>query len=280
MFAIALSLFAAVSWGAGDFVGGIATRRLAVPVVLLFVEGTGVVFVVIGLLVTGDPLPSTQIVLESMAAGIAGMFGLGALYRGLAVGTMSVVAPISACGVALPVVVGLATGDAISAVVAAGLACAFAGIILASLEVTEESPSERRANRTGVLLALVAALGFGTYMTLADKASDASVLWLLLLARCAMLPFVIGIIVYRRLPLPTGRLRWMLFGAGSLDVLATGLYGVATTRGALSVVSVIASLFPVVTVVLARVLLHERLHRLQVAGVALAISGVVLIAAG
>ena len=131
-----------------------------------------------------------------------------------------------------------------------------------------------------MLLALVAALGFGTYMTLADKASDASVLWLLLLARCAMLPFVIGIIVYRRLPLPTGRLRWMLFGAGSLDVLATGLYGVATTRGALSVVSVIASLFPVVTVVLARVLLHERLHRLQVAGVALAISGVVLIAAG
>ncbi len=280
MFAIALSLFAAVSWGAGDFVGGIATKRLAVPVVLLFVEGTGVVFVVIGLLVTGDPLPSTQIVLESMAAGIAGMFGLGALYRGLAVGTMSVVAPISACGVALPVVVGLTTGDAISAVVAAGLACAFAGIVLASLEVTEESPTERRANRTGVLLALVAALGFGTYMTLADKASDASVLWLLLLARCAMLPFVIGITVHRRLPLPTGRLRWMLVGAGSLDVLATGLYGVATTRGALSVVSVIASLFPVVTVVLARVILHERLHRLQVAGVALAISGVVLIAAG
>ncbi len=280
MFAIALSLFAAASWGAGDFIGGIATKRLAVPVVLMFVEGTGVAFVALGLIVTGDPFPSAQIALESMAAGIAGMFGLGALYRALAVGTMSVVAPISACGVALPVIVGLATGDAISAIVAIGLACAFAGIILASLEVTEESAAERRANRQGVLLALVAALGFGTYMVLADKASDVSVLWLLLLARCAMLPVVIGITVHRRLPLPTGRLRLTLLAAGTLDVLATGLYGVATTRGALSIVSVIASLFPVVTVVLARVLLHERLHRLQVAGVALAISGVVLIAAG
>jgi len=278
--AIALSLFAAVSWGSGDFIGGIATKRLAVPVVLLFVEGTGFLFVVVGLLLRGDPFPPTGIALQSMAAGIAGMIGLGALYRALAVGTMSVVAPISACGVALPVVYGLASGDTLSAVVAIGLGCAFAGIVLASLEVTEESVAERRANRQGVLLALLSALGFGTYFVLADRAAQDSVLWLLLLARCGMLPFVIAAVLVRRLEMPRGRMRGVLLAAGTLDVLATGLYGVATTKGELSIVSVVASLFPVVTVLLARAVLHERLHRLQLTGVVLAFTGVALIAAG
>ncbi|HVP01700.1 MAG TPA: DMT family transporter [Solirubrobacteraceae bacterium] len=280
MLAIALSLFAAVSWGSGDFIGGVATKRLQVPVVLLFVEGTGLLFVIAGLLLRQDPFPSTAIALESMAAGVAGMIGLGSLYRALAVGTMSIVAPISACGVALPVVYGLASGDTLSAIVAIGLGCAFAGIVLASLEVTEESASERRANRQGVLLALLAALGFGTYFVLADRAAQESVLWLLLLARCGMLPFVIAAVLIRRMALPGGQLRWVLLAAGTLDVLATGLYGVATTKGQLSIVSVIASLFPVVTVLLARAILHERLHRLQLAGVVLAFTGVALIAAG
>lgn len=280
MFAIALSLLAAASWGGADFIGGIASKRLAVPVVLLFVEATGVFWVVGLLLATGEPFPSTRTVVLSMAAGIAGMFGLGALYRALAVGTMSVVAPISACGVALPVIVGLATGDAVSTIVATGLACAFAGIILASLEVAEESAQERRANRQGVLLALVAAVGFGSYFVLADGASDESVLWLLLLARCAMLPLVVGAVLIRRPPLPQGRTRASLLAAGTFDVAATALYGVATTKGALSIVSVVGSLYPVMTVLLARAVLHERLHRLQAVGVAVAFLGVALIAAG
>ncbi len=281
MFAITLSLLAAASWGGADFIGGIASKRLAVPVVLLFVEGTGTFWVVGLLLITGEPFPSTHAVVLSMAAGIAGMLGLGSLYRALAVGTMSVVAPISACGVALPVIVGLATGDTLSTVVAAGLACAFTGIILASLEVTEESAQERRANRQGVLLALVAAAGFGSYFVLADGAADESVLWLLLLARCAMLPLVAGVVLFRRLPLPEGgRVRGSLVLAGTFDVAATALYGVATTKGALSIVSVVGSLYPVATVLLARAVLHERLHKLQAAGVIVAFAGVALIAAG
>lgn len=250
------------------------------PVVLCLVEGTGLALVALALAITGDPFPSQQAALLSAAAGIAGMFGLGALYRALAVGTMSVVAPISACGVALPVVVGLATGDAVPTVVAIGLASAFGGIVLASLEVAEEPAEERRANRQAVLLALVAAAGFGTYFVLADDAADESVLWLLMLSRSAMLPFVAGAVLYMRARLPAGRMRWALLGAGTLDVAATWLYGVATTKGALSVVSVVGSLFPVVTVVLARVVLSERLHRLQVIGVVLAFTGVALIAAG
>lgn len=280
MFAIALSLLAAASWGGADFIGGIASKRLAVPMVLLFVEGTGVFWVVTLLVITGEPFPSGHTVVLSMAAGIAGMFGLGALYRALAVGTMSVVAPISACGVAIPVIVGLATGDALSTVVAAGLACAFTGIILASLEVTEESAQERRANRQGVLFALVAAVGFGSYFVLADGAADDSVLWLLLLARASMLPLVIGAVLVRRLALPQGRTRPALIVAGSFDVAATALYGVAATKGALSIVSVVGSLYPVATVLLARAVLHERLHRLQAAGVLIAFLGVALIAAG
>jgi len=203
------------------------------------------------------------------------------LYRALAIGTMGVVAPISATGVALPVVVGVATGDRLSLVVSVGLALAVAGVLLASREQHDDA-ERASAGRLSILLALAAATGFGTYFVLADQAADASVLWLLLLARLVVVP-VLAVLVLAggraRAPLRRDDAAGLAV-AGTLDVGATALFALATTRGALSIVAVVGALYPVATVLLARVLLNERLQPAQVAGVAAAFAGVALIVAG
>jgi drug/metabolite transporter (DMT)-like permease len=279
MLAVATALAASCFWGVADFTGGLQSRRVPVPVVLCVVEGTGLVLVALAILVTGDPWPGTRAALLSLGAGVAGTVGLGCFYRALAIGTMSIVAPISATGVALPVIVGIATGDALSPIVSAGLAVTVVGVVLAS---REEPEGERgaTAGRAALGLALASALGFGSYFVLSDAAADASVLWLLVLARILIVP---GLALYawaRRLPVPRGRSALALAVAGTLDVTATGLYGLANTLGALSIVSVVGSLYPVTTVVLARVVLAERIGPVQRIGVVAALGGVALIAAG
>jgi uncharacterized membrane protein len=129
--AVALALAASACWGVADFTAGLKTRRLAVPLVLLVVQGIGCLWVLAVVLASGEPAPDATSAAASVLAGVAGAAALGALYRALAIGTMGVVAPISATGVALPVVVGVATGDRLSLVVSAGLALAVAGVLLA-----------------------------------------------------------------------------------------------------------------------------------------------------
>jgi drug/metabolite transporter (DMT)-like permease len=249
--------------------------------VLLGVEGVGLVLVVVALAVSGESLPPRDAVLYALAAGACGVSALGLFYSALAVGTMSIAAPISASGAALPVLVGVISGDALSALVAAGLAVTMIGVILASLEATvEEEHHPTRRSRLSIALALGAALGFGGYFALSDPAADASVLWLLFFVRILGVPVLTVLLLARRTPLPAGRDRGLVAGAGVLDVSATGLYGVAQTLGALSVVSVVGALYPVTTVLLARGVLGERLRRVQAAGVVLALLGVALIAAG
>jgi drug/metabolite transporter (DMT)-like permease len=228
---------------------------------------------------THEPLPDTRAVVFSLLAGIAGVMGLAGFYRALAIGTMSIVAPISATGVALPVIVGVATGDRLSTVVSAGLVMTVAGVILASREQHEDA-GRAATGRLSIGLALLAAVGFGTYFTLADVAADGSVLWLLLLSRIVVLPAMAAAVLVARPPMPRRGDLVTLAGAGLLDVSATGLYGVATTKGALSTVSVVGALYPVATVLLARMVLSERLRPIQAAGVAAAFAGVALIVAG
>jgi uncharacterized membrane protein len=282
VFAVALALAASACWGVADFTAGLKTRDLPVPLVLLVVQGVGCLWVAGAVIVTAEPFPDPGSAAASVLAGIAGGAALGALYRALAIGTMGVVAPISATGVALPVVVGIATGDRLSVVVSAGLALAVVGVLLASREQPGDAGSAS-AGRQSIALALAAAIGFGAYFVLADVAADASVLWLLLLARLVVVP-VLALVV---LAAPAGRRAAVRRGdaallavAGTLDVTATGLFALATTRGALSIVAVVGALYPVATVLLARVLLHERLQAVQLAGVAAAFAGVALIVAG
>jgi len=280
MLAVLLALAASSSWGLADFLGGLKSRSLPVPLVLLAVEGTGLALVLAVIALTGEPLPAARTVLLSLGAGAAGITALGCFYRALAIGTMGVVAPVSATGVALPVVVGILTGDALSTVVSLGLALTVVGVLLASREEPHGDAARVAASRASIALALVAALGFGAYFVAADVAADDSVLWLLAVSRIVAMPVLVPLALRGA----RGRLRRADLGplllAGTLDVAATGLYGLATREGALSIVAVVGGLYPIVTVLLARVVLGERLQRLQAAGVAAALAGVVLIAAG
>jgi drug/metabolite transporter (DMT)-like permease len=276
---VLLSLAAACCWGVADFIGGLQSKRVAIPVVLAMVEGTGLVLVLLVVAATGEPFPEGRTVLLSLVGGVAGVLALGCFYRALAIGTMSIVAPISATGVALPVIVGVATGDSLSVLVSVGLAVTVAGVILASREVHEE---ERRAaaGRLSVALALLAAIGFGSYFVLSDAAADDSITWFLVLSRVIPVPALIAVAAWRRVPRPPPRSAFALVVGGTLDCGATGLYALANTKGALSIVSVVGSLYPVATVVLARVVLGERIRPIQRVGVVAAIAGVAMIAGG
>ena len=276
---VLLSLAASSCWGIADFVGGLQSKRVAVPVVLALVEGTGLVLVLVVIAVVGEPLPGARAVVLALVGGVGGVLALGCFYRALSIGTMSIVAPISATGVALPVIVGVATGDELSLVVSAGLAVTVVGVILASREAHEDQ-GRAAASRLSIGLALVAALGFGSYFVLSDAAADDSVLWLLALSRAIPVPALLGLARWRGMPMPAARPALLLGAAGTLDCGATGLYAVANTKGALSIVAVVGSLYPVATLVLARMVLGERIRPVQRAGVAAALAGVALIAGG
>jgi drug/metabolite transporter (DMT)-like permease len=279
MTAVLLSLAASCCWGVADFVGGLQSKRVAIAVVLALVEGTGLVLVLVVIAATGEPLPGARAVVLSLVGGVAGVLALGCFYRALSIGTMSIVAPISATGVALPVIVGVATGDDLSALVSAGLALTVVGVVLASREAHED---ERRAaaGRLSIGLALLAAVGFGSYFVMSDAAADDSVWWFLVLSRVIPVPVLIAVAFWRRMAPPAPRIALLLAFAGTLDCGATGLYALANTKGALSIVAVVGSLYPVATVVLARVVLGERIRPVQRVGVATALAGVAMIAGG
>jgi drug/metabolite transporter (DMT)-like permease len=276
---VLISLAASCCWGISDFVGGLQSKRVAVPVVLAVVEGTGLVLVLVVIAVAGEPLPDTRAVVLSLVGGVGGVLALGCFYRALSIGTMSIVAPISATGVALPVVIGIATGDQLSIVVSAGLVVTVVGVILASREAHEDE-GRAAASRLSIALALIAALGFGSYFVLSDAAADDSVLWFLVLSRAVPVPALLAIARRRAMPAPAARPALLLAIAGTLDCGATGLYALANTKGALSIVAVVGSLYPVATVVLARLVLGERIRPVQRVGVAAALAGVALIAGG
>lgn len=280
MTAVLLSLAAACCWGCADFLGGLQSKRVAVPVVLAVVESVGLAGVLTLIVITGEPFPDGRAVVLSMVAGSAGVLALGLFYRALAIGTMSIVAPISATGVTLPVVVGIATGDHLTVIVSAGLAVTFVGVILASRETGVEDEDRSSGHRLSVVLALCAAVGFGLYFVLADSAADESVLWLLALARFVTVPALLAIAWSRAMPGPDRRASRALVLTGVLDCGATGLYALASTHGALSIVSVVGSVYPVTTVILARFVLGERLQAWQRAGVVAAFAGIAMVAGG
>jgi uncharacterized membrane protein len=278
--AVAISLLASVSWGSTDFLAGLASRRAAVPVVLLGVQGLGLTLALAFSLLTAEPLPDAGILARAAVAGVLGTTGLGCFFYALSLGKMGVVAPITACGAAIPAIVGVAGGDPFSGLLGAGLAVAITGIVLVSLEAEhEEQAHHTRAGGRAIAFAALAAVGFGGYYVAFDPVADVSVPWGLVVARTPGVLVLGALVLALGLRVPGGRERRLVAGAGVLDVSATALYGIALTQGSLSVVSVVGSLFPLTTVVLARVVLKERLRRVQVAGVALALTGVALIAA-
>ena len=276
MTAIALALGASLCWGTGDFLGGLGARRLSTLTVLATSAFAGLLAVAAFVAIRGDAPPPGESIALAASAGLAGALGLGALYRGMAVGAMAVVAPISASAAAIPVVVGLAVGERPSALQLAGMAVVLAGVALAS---REPGVSERRI-AAGVPLALLAACGFGLYFVLIDPASDDGAAWAVLIARSAATLAAATAALIRRAGLPGPADLPLLVTVGVFDAGANAMLAVALTKGLVGLVAVLSSLYPVVTVLLARAVLGERVASAQQLGVVLALGGVAAIAVG
>ena len=252
---------------------------MAVVAVVLCQSAVGLLLTVLIVAARAEPMPDGDEMLLAAVSAIAGITGLSAFYRGMAIGTMSVVAPISSTAAVIPITVGIATGDRPSAVQTAGLVLAFVGVVLASREPAGHS-EERRAVK-GVGFALIAAVGFGTFFVLMDSASDTDPYWAIMVNRITGVTLLVAVfLALRPKPLPVRADIPVLIAIGVLDTGANGLFAVASTQGLVSVVATLASLYPVVTILLARYFLHERLAPSQQAGVAAALVGVAAISAG
>jgi drug/metabolite transporter (DMT)-like permease len=269
-----LAIVSAAFYGAADFIGGLASRRAhtSAVVVISGLAGLTVLAAIIPLM--PPSVPTGRDMFWGGIAGLMGGCGLGLLYRALAVGTMSVIAPTTAvCGVSIPVVAGIVLGERPSPITGAGMALALVAIVLVSQENRQGAGSSR-----GIGLALLSGVAIGLfYLALAETSPEAG-LWPLLASRAASVTlFTAAALVAGhglRLEAPLTR---MVIGCGILDMIANALYLVASRGGPLSVVVTLVSLYPASTVILARVVLGERLSAWQVAGVICALAAVVLI---
>jgi drug/metabolite transporter (DMT)-like permease len=269
----AAALLASVAWGVADFLGGLKSRTVPVLVVLFLAQVSGVLAIGLVVLIAGNPPPGTSI----LWAALAGLFvtvGLAAFYRGMAAGSISIVAPIAAVGAVVPVVFGIATGDEVSNPQLLGFALALSGVALASFE--RELGEVRLA--AGVPWAIAAVIGFGGYYVPMHAASEQDFLWAALVLRTTVgvLAFAAWLAVRPPLSTARGHLGAIVM-IGILDTAGNTLFAAASSLGEVSVVSVLATLYPVTTVALAALVLSERFRRLQLVGVLFAMIGVVLI---
>ena len=300
MIAIGLALGAALSWGVSDFIGGLETRRVPVLLLLLLSQAIALVPVCLLAIAIGLPDRAPARLLDAAVAGVLMVATLLAFYKALSIGQMSIVAPITASGVVLPVIVGIASGNRPAPIQFVGIVSAILGIVLVSRHPEEH---KRRAARASIVLALVAACGAGSLAVVINHSAPAGVLWTVLVSRVSLIMTVMLIAAVRPRMLHGRRdgraldIRDTLVGppsaarpvweallvlgvVGVLDVAGTAFYAGASRYGQLSIVAVLAEMFPVTTVVLARVVLGERVARIQEAGIIAALTGVALVAAG
>lgn len=280
MLGVGLALVASVAWGIGDFIGGVKTRVMPVLSVLVVSQVVGFLWIASVALIAQKPAPHVQEMGFAAVSAVAGTIGLACFYKAISIGKMSLVVPIAAMAAVVPVVVGIATGDRPSPVQLFGMIVALAGAVLASREPDRDGRGGPRL-AAGVLLAAVSALAWGVFFLAIDAASDGGPVWASLVNRTTSLVLLLLASLVLRPPLRAARPHVpALAVAGTLDVSANLLFAAASTKGLVSLVSVAGSLYPIVTVLLARLVLHERVARIQEAGVVAALGGVVLIAAG
>jgi drug/metabolite transporter (DMT)-like permease len=271
---IAAGVFAALSFGVGDFAGGVAARRAGALIVVAGGHFTGLVALLVGLLVLRPPLPGLGPALVGVAAGVAGAVGLAALYRGMAVGSMGIVTSLSGAGsVAIPLVAGAVLGASITPVQLVGVACTAAAAAAAG------GASRDEVGRRALMLAGAAAIGFGGWYVLLDlAASGGDPLWALVFSRATSATLT-GAAAFGRF----GRSRFpirIVVAAGLCDVAGNVLYVIARDEIPIGLAAALTGLYPIATMILARFVLGEHLPRLGQVGVALALLGIVLISAG
>lgn len=270
-----LAVLASVGWGTTGMLAGRASRSLPPLHVATALEWSGLAMIASVLLVVRPGSGSGGDLAIALAAGVAGALGNVLVYAALAMGAMGLVAPIAAFGAAIPVIAfGVAGGDRPTALAIAGMAAALVGGMTVA-----RAPG--RATRRGLGLAVLAALAYGLYFSLLDLAADGGALWATTTSRAMAAVFltVLVVVLGQRIARGTWRGLVRVMPIGFLDALATLAFALATTRGLVSLVAVIACLYPITTVLLAYLLLGERLGRWQAAGAALAVVGVAMIVA-
>ena len=271
---IAAGVFSALSFGAGDFAGAFASRRAGALIVVAGAHFVGLLALLIGVLVLSPPIPALGPALIGVAAGVAGAIGLAALYRGMSLGSMGVVTSLSGAGsLAIPLLAGAVLGTSVTPVQLAGVGCAAVAAAAAS------GASRDEMGRQALLLAGGAAIGFGTWYVLLDLAArGGDPLWALTFSRATSATlagaFAIGRFDRTRFPVV------IVVAAGLFDVGGNALYVIAREVIPIGLAAALTGLYPIVTMILARFLLGERLPRLGQLGVTFALLGIVLISAG
>jgi len=279
--AVLAALATALSYGFSNFLGGLQSRRSPLAGVVLGSQLAALIAGLPFLLMSGDSPPSRPVLYTALLAGVAQAVGLGAFYRALAIGPLSLVAPVGALGVVLPVAVGLTRGDPAGPLQITGMGAAVVGVALSSYRRDAADAERVSRSATGVALGLLAAAGFGLSFVALARASGEGLLWPANVARAAAVVAVLLVVVCLRPKLRIGAEAVPVVAlAGGLNALAIILYMFATTQGLLSVVSAVAFLYPSVTVVLGLVILKERLAGAQKVGVATTLIAVVLVSSG
>jgi drug/metabolite transporter (DMT)-like permease len=278
--AVALALASSLVYGLSDFLGGLKSRSTPLLGVLLVSQGAALALLAAFVLARGEGLPAGEYLGWAAAAGVAEAVGVAALYRGLAVGVMSVVAPVASTAPVVPIVAGIALGELPGAIQWAGIALAVTGIVIAA-SVSPGEGSTREAVRSGLVFGLLSALGFGAFYVALDAASEGDIPWALVIARLIAVALFVAAFAATRL---TAAVRAadlpVLAAIGVLIIVADTLYAASSTKGVLGVVAVLSTLYPVVTIALARVFLGEKLERVQQIGIAIVLGGVIAISAG
>jgi drug/metabolite transporter (DMT)-like permease len=279
LLAAAAGLLAAAFWGAGDFGGGIAAKRLPVFLALLGATLTGLVGALALAIVLGEPVPAPTDAAWAAAAAVFGAVGLAGLYRALADGQMGIVAPITGVlAAAIPVLVGIATAGLPTPVRLVGFGLAFVAILLVSIA------DDGSTGRGGILIALGAGVAFGLYSSCVGQI-ETGVFAPLAVSRATAALLVTAIVVATRVHVRASfagrpRLVGLVILVGILDLAGNALFLVGAQLGGLALAAVLASLYPVATVILAAVVLGEPIGRVHATGIAVAAVAAMLIVGG
>ena len=277
--AVALGVLVALAWGSADFLGGFTSQRVHTVTVLLVSQTFGLAAAILLVVALRDAAPDPHVFVESAIAGVVGVAALWLLFRGLALGRMSVVAPLSAVGGGvLPVAWGLLHGEHPTALALVGVALALIAVVVVG-RGAEHDPVPSVPPSQEAALGIGSGIGFGVVLVLFTESASHSGMWPVLIARCAAVPLLVAVaLVLGRSPrVPSGDIA-PVAGAGLFDVGANAVVLLAVRRGLLSLVAPVAALYPATTVMLARIVLHEKLGRQRVGGLALGLVGLALIA--
>jgi drug/metabolite transporter (DMT)-like permease len=285
MLAVSLALFASVMTGTSDFVAGVKSRSLGSMTVVTVSQLVALFPAVALFALLGREWPAPPYVLAAIIAGIGACVSLAAMYRALVVGQMPVIMPIVGAAALIPVLVGIVAGERPSNSQSVGVLLAIIGVVFAARSRADGHPTSGTRFAAGAGLAVLAALGGGCYLVGVDIASRAGFVSAVLIYRTTSASVLAGIALFISRGRPSTdrslfRVDAGLVAIGILEFGAVLLYAVASTGGMLSLVSVVASLYPVTTLVLAKIVLDERPTPTQTIGVLTVLVGVGLIAAG